>query len=121
MRIRRLQRRDETGRWYSDAYAVEGSEGRLTFRYSLAWEHVGARYHRRIRESGVGLERLEEVLSDPGIRWLPVETIDSRDTGALRALDRECQIPCVGGEDQAVFINVGVARARQWAVSASGA
>jgi hypothetical protein len=35
MKVRRLQRKDDEGQWYDDAYAVEDGSGRATFHFSI--------------------------------------------------------------------------------------
>lgn len=92
-RIRKLQRRSEDGTWHSDAYALETQGGRITFRYSLAWEYLGGRYNRIIQERGLLLEQLEQVLAGDSVRWLPIETFETEDEQVIQALDQECCIP----------------------------
>jgi hypothetical protein len=92
-RIRKLQRKGEGGTWHSDAYAVETRDGQITLRYSLAWEYLGGRYNQMIREQGLSLEQLEQVLAGDSLRWLPVETFEMDDKDAIQALDRECHVP----------------------------
>jgi hypothetical protein len=93
IRIRKLQRKDENGTWHSDAYAVEMPDGQLVLRYSLAWEYLGGRYNRMIRERGLSLEQLEQVLSGDSLRWLSVENLEMDDEEAIQVLDRECHVP----------------------------
>jgi len=93
IRVRKLQRKGEDGVWHSDAYAVEMPDGRLTLRYSLAWEYLGGQYNRLIQERGLSLEQLERVLVGDSLRWLPVETLVTGNEEAIRALDRECHVP----------------------------
>jgi hypothetical protein len=42
MKVRRLQRKDDEGQWYDDAYAVEESSGQVVFHYNLTWEKIGS-------------------------------------------------------------------------------
>ena len=83
----------EDGAWHSDAYAVETRKGRITLRYSLAWEYLGGRYNQIIQEQGLSLEELEQVLGGDSLRWLAVETLEMDDEDAIQTLDRECHVP----------------------------
>lgn len=100
-RIRKLQRKGSDGTWHSDAYALETHDGRVAFRYSLAWEYLGGRYNRMIQERGLSLEQLEQVLAGDSLRWLPVETFETDDEEVIQALDRECHVP------QPSFVSTG--------------
>jgi len=93
IRGRKLQRKGEDGVWHSDAYAIETHDGRVTFRYSLAWEYLGGRYNRMIQERKLSLEQVEQVLTGDSLRWLPVETFAKDDEEVIQALDRECHVP----------------------------
>lgn len=93
VRIRRLQRKDEHGRWYTDAYAIETPDGHVRLRYPLSWEYLGAQYNAEISKQRLSLERLGELLSSRKLRWLAVETLVVDDDQALSILDRECNIP----------------------------
>lgn len=93
VRIRRLQAQDEKGRWYNDSYAIETPDGQVEFRYNLTWEHMGGRYANQIRDSGLQLNKIDQVLSEPKLKWLPVETLDLSYAAATEVLDRECHIP----------------------------
>lgn len=93
IRVRKLQRKGEDGTWHSDAYAVEMPNGQITLRYSLAWEYLGGRYHRMIRERELSLEQLEQVLDGNSLRWLPVEKLETDYEKAIQALDHECHVP----------------------------
>ncbi|PKO22487.1 MAG: hypothetical protein CVU38_09085 [Chloroflexi bacterium HGW-Chloroflexi-1] len=93
IRVRKLQRKGAGGTWHSDAYAVETHNGRITLRYSLAWEYLGGRYNRMIQERGLSLEQLEQALAGDSLRWLPVETLEMDDEEVIQALDRECHVP----------------------------
>jgi hypothetical protein len=95
MKLRKLQRLDEDGVWFGDAYAFENSEGQVVFQYNLAWGRVGAACNVKLRESGVSLEEIETVISSGDeLRWLPVEVIEEEEVEAfLAALDEACAIP----------------------------
>lgn len=93
IRVRRLQRKGSDGTWHSDAYAVETRDGQITLRYSLAWEYLGGRYNRMIRERGLSLEHLEQVLAGDSLRWLPVETLETDAKDVIQSLDQECHVP----------------------------
>ena len=96
MKIRRLQRQDEHNQWYDDAYAFENDKGQITFCYNLTWERVGARYNKKIAETGIPLEEIETVLPLDGetMRWLPIEVIETDQVEAfLVELDERCAIP----------------------------
>ena len=92
-RIRKLRRKGKDGTWHSDAYAVETRNGQVTLRYSLAWEYLGGRYNRMIRERGLSLEQLEQVLAGASLRWLPIETLETDGEEIIQALDSECHVP----------------------------
>ena len=94
MKLRRLQRRDETG-WYDDAYAFEDETGRVIFRYNLTWERTGSVYNGKLQETGATLEEIETVIKpNEGLRWLPLEVIPAEKvTSFLVALDEACAIP----------------------------
>ena len=91
--LRRLQRKDERGKWYTDAYAIEVPDGHVTLRYPLSWEHLGARYNAEIRQRRLTLEQLDALWSGRNLKWLMVETLPLAYDEALRTLDRECHIP----------------------------
>ncbi|MEA3341156.1 MAG: hypothetical protein U9R15_14425 [Chloroflexota bacterium] len=92
-KIRKLQRKGEDGTWHNDAYAIETRKGRITLRYSLAWEYLGGRYNRMIQEQNLSLEQLEQVLSGDSVRWMPIETFETNFEETLHSLDRECCVP----------------------------
>jgi hypothetical protein len=97
IKIRRLQLRNDEGRWALEAYAIEDAEGRVTLRYPLGWEYLGARYNGQIREQNLGLDQLEELVSGERLRWLQPEVVEDALVGrTLEALDRECHIPLRG-------------------------
>ncbi len=91
--IRRLQRKDEKGRWYTDAYAIETPDKRIELRYPLSWEHLGAMYNAEFRKRGLTLVELDQVLSGRNLKWLPLEALQVGYEQALSMLDRECNIP----------------------------
>ncbi len=91
--IRRLQRRDEQGEWYDDSYAIENSDGKVTFRYNLSWEYLGGRLNYQIQQSGLPLEGLEQVFNNPKMRWLPVEPVALDFEQATELLDPQFHIP----------------------------
>lgn len=93
VRIRRLQRKDEMGKWYDDSYAIESLDGKIHFRYNLAWDVIGSRYYGKIQQSGVPLEQVHLVLNEPGLKWLPVETLDLDFDQATEMLDPQFHIP----------------------------
>ena len=95
MRVRRLQRTDEDGQWYDDAYAVEDNTGQVIFHYNLTWERVGSNCNAKLRETGVSLEEIETVIpSGEEWRWLPIEMVAEEEAEAiLEALDDACDIP----------------------------
>jgi hypothetical protein len=95
MKIRKLQRLDENGTWFDDAYAFENDEGQVIFRYNLAWGRVGAAHNAQLRKTKPRLEDIETIIS-PGdsLRWLPVEIIAKEEAVSfLTALDVACAIP----------------------------
>ena len=76
MRIRRLQRQDETGLWYDDAYAFEDDHGKVEFRYNLTRDRVGSAFNTRLSDTQSRLDAIESLIQPgAGFRWLPVETI----------------------------------------------
>ncbi len=93
VRIRRLQARDERGKWYPEAYAIETPESKIVLRYPLTWEYLGGRYNAQIAERNLALAELEQVLSGRKLRWLAVETLPLDYEQALAVLDRECHVP----------------------------
>ena len=95
IRIRRLQRKDEKGKWYTDAYAIETPDKRTLLRYPLSWEQVGARYNAEIQRRRLTLERLDELWSGRNLQWLEIETWSVPYDEALQRLNRECHIPIV--------------------------
>jgi hypothetical protein len=95
MRVRKLQRLDEEGHWFDDAYAYEKSSGHVVFRYSVAWGRIGAKCNRTIREDEVKLEDIETVIP-PGdeLRWLDIIIIpDDESPQALLELSKACAVP----------------------------
>src|SRR5687768_13204159 len=95
MRLRKLQRLDEDGTWFDDAYAFENSKGQVIFRYNLAWGRVGAACNTKIKQASTRLEEIETIIpSGEELCWLPVEVIDEEvSTKYLEALDQACAIP----------------------------
>ena len=95
MRLRKLQRLDEDGTWFDDAYAFENNEGQVIFRYNLAWGRVGAAYNVKIQAARIQLEEIETIIQpSDGLRWLPIEIIAEEAVEAhLAALDEACAIP----------------------------
>lgn len=95
MRLRQLQRQNEEGQWFDDAYAFEDNSGQVIFRYNLTWGRVGARCNGQIREAGISLEDIETVIPPgEGLRWLPIEVIaDEAVEAFLTNLDERCGIP----------------------------
>ena len=93
IRIRRLQAQDEKGNWYDDCYVIESPDGKIHFRYNLAWDVIGSRYYGKIQQSGVLLEQVHQVLNEKGFRWLPVETLDMTYDEATELLDPQFYIP----------------------------
>ncbi|MBI4674456.1 MAG: hypothetical protein HY741_22660 [Chloroflexi bacterium] len=93
IRIRRLQRQDEDGKWFDDSYAIQASDGKVTCRYNLTWEYLGGRLNYQIQQSGLPLEELEQVFDNPRMRWLPVETLDMSFEQATEFLDPQFHIP----------------------------
>ena len=96
MKVRRLQRKDEHGQWYDDAYVYEDEAEQVIFCCNLTWESVGRHYYRAFKESGIRIEDVETVLSLDGrtMRWLPVEVIEADQVEAfLGELDEACAIP----------------------------
>lgn len=95
MRVRRLQRKDEEGQWYDDAYAYEDSAGKVIFRYNLTWERLGSTYNGKIREAGISLEEVDSViLPGDGLCWLSIELIAEQNSKSfLEVLDEACAIP----------------------------
>ncbi len=93
VRVRKLEQRDEQGRWFSDAYAIETPDGTIEFRYSLAWEYLGGRYNQIIQRSGRTLEELEEVVRGSDLRWRSPRTLPLDYQEAVARLDRECCVP----------------------------
>jgi hypothetical protein len=92
VRIRKLQRKGEDGRWHSDAYAIELRD-KVILRYSLAWEFLGSRYNQMIQEKDLSLEQLDQILTDDSLRWLSVEKLEVDTEEALNVLDCECHVP----------------------------
>jgi hypothetical protein len=95
MRVRKLQRLDEEGHWFDDAYAYEDSNGDVVFRYSVAWGQVGANYYKTIYRDKVKLEDIETVIP-PGdeLRWLDIIIIpDDEAPQALLELSKACAVP----------------------------
>jgi hypothetical protein len=92
-RVRRLQRKDERGKWYTDAYAIERADGHVILRYPLSWEHLGARYNAEIRQRQLTLEQLEALWSGRNLKWLAIEPLPLLYDEAVHELDRECHIP----------------------------
>lgn len=101
VRIRKLQRKGADNVWHSDAYAVEMRDGSTALRYSLAWEHLGARYNRAIQEQGISLEQLEDVLAGESVRWTPVEIFETDEKVVIAALDQECNVPSANAGQRA--------------------
>lgn len=93
VRIRRLQRQDETWHWYDDSYAIESTDGKIHFRYNLAWDVIGSRYYGKIQQSGLPLDQVHLVLDEPGLKWQPIETLDMTFDQATEILDPEFHIP----------------------------
>lgn len=95
MKVRKLQRKDEDGVWFDDAYAFENEEGNIIFRYNLAWGRVGANYNRKLRQQPVPLEQIETIIpTGDELHWLPVETVPDEAVKAfLEKLDETCAIP----------------------------
>lgn len=93
VRFRRLERKAETGEWFDDSYAIESPDGKIHFRYNLAWDVIGSRYYGKIQASGVSLEQVHLVLDEPGLKWLPVETLDMDFEQAIEFLDPQFHIP----------------------------
>lgn len=99
MRIRRLQRQDEDGQWYDDAYVtediIEDGIEILVFHYNLTWDRVGSAYNEKLQEAGVPLDEIETVLqAGETFRWQTVEIIPDDEVGEfLKQLNEECAIP----------------------------
>ena len=99
MRIRRLQRQDEDGQWYDDAYVTEevcaDNQETLIFHYNLTWDRVGSAYNATLQETDLPLDEIETLLQ-PGetFRWLPAETIpEDAAQYFLEQLNEACAIP----------------------------
>ena len=107
MKVRKLQRLDEAGVWFDDAYAYEDKQGQTIFRYNLAWGRVGARHNRALRQQQTPLEQIETIIPPgEGLRWLPLETIPAEEVPAFLAhLNEACAIPQRGSvkQRQAVY------------------
>lgn len=94
MKVRRLQRKDDEGQWYDDAYAVEESPGLVVFHYNLTWEKIGSYYNGKLKRSGVSLGEIETVIQPTrGLRWLPIELVEEETKSFLERLDEACAIP----------------------------
>jgi hypothetical protein len=94
MKVRRLQRKNDEGQWYDDAYAVEESSGQVVFHYNLTWEKIGSYYNGKLKRSGVSLEEIETIIQPTkGLRWLPIEVVEEEAKSFLERLDEACAIP----------------------------
>lgn len=95
MRVRRLQRRDEDGVWFDDAYALEDEQGQVVFHYNLTWERLGAEINRQLQAGSVPLDEMEQVIpASDDLRWQEPELVDMPDSNEfLTALNEACAIP----------------------------
>ncbi|RMF05224.1 MAG: hypothetical protein D6768_01560 [Chloroflexi bacterium] len=95
MRVRRLQRRDEDGVWFDDAYALEDARGQVVFHYNLTWERLGAEINRQLLAEVVPLDEMERVIpASDDLRWQEPELIEAPDLAEfLAALNEACAIP----------------------------
>ena len=95
MRLRKLQRRNESKTWFDDVYVYEDNTGQVTFCYNLAWGRIGSFYVGKIREIGATLADIETLIApNENLRWLPIEIIDDDQAEAyLDELDQACAIP----------------------------
>lgn len=95
MKIRRLQRRDEDGIWFDDAYALEDEQGQVTFYYNLTWERLGAEINRQLQTESVSLDNLERLIpASDDVRWQEPELVTLPDPAEfLAALNEACAIP----------------------------
>ena len=95
MRVRRLQRKDEDGVWYDDAYAFENGKQPVTFRYNLTLGRVGSNHNGQIKEQNILLDEIEKVIPEGEyVRWLNIEVIEEEQAETyLDMLDQICYIP----------------------------
>jgi len=95
MKVRRLQRKEEDGVWYDDAYAFENSEQQVTFRYNLTLGRVGSNHNGQIKEQQILLDEIEKVIPEGDyVRWLTIEVIEEEQAQThLDMLDQICYIP----------------------------
>lgn len=111
MRLRKLQRRDESKVWFDDAYAYEAESGRVVFRYNLAWGRIGSYYNGKIREADTPLEDIETIIPPTeDLHWLPIEVIaDEAIDTYFAELDKACAastIPHPRSVAKSVSVNV---------------
>ncbi|MEM7029641.1 MAG: hypothetical protein AAF629_08750 [Chloroflexota bacterium] len=95
MKIRKLQRQNDSDQWINDTYAYQDKTGQVVFRCNAAWERFGGFYNRVLAKNGTSLEKIETVIYPTrGWRWLPTEVIDDQTADIyLEQLERDCQIP----------------------------
>jgi len=95
MKLRKLQRRNESQVWFDDVYVYEDTTGQVIFCYNLAWGRIGSFYVGKIRETGATLEDIDTLITpNENLRWLPIEIIDDDQAEAyLDELDQTCSIP----------------------------
>ena len=97
IRMRLLQRKNDEGQWYDDAYILENKEGEVTFHYNLTWERTGANINGKLQQNDntITLENIEILIPpNQGLRWLDIEQIaDDQTETFLEELDDRCAIP----------------------------
>ena len=95
MKVRKLQRLNETEQWEDHGYAYEREDGRASFRYNvLVLGRIGARYNVQLREAQTKLEDVPQVIpATQRLRWLEIEEIEGEPEEIKATLDKACQIP----------------------------
>lgn len=95
MKVRKLQRLNNTQQWVDHGYVFERENGQCLFRFNtLVWGRIGAEYNAKMKKNGTKLEDVHTViLIGERLRWLEIEKIEGNPEDIKARLDEVCQIP----------------------------